>query len=102
MAQTAVQKFWDEIVEILQFDESETVDKLNKKYQDALQLEREQKQNALKIIEAQNQYINVLSKEIDSAASIAHVHGWRSNLVEEGENLRNEIALLSKSFNNFI
>lgn len=68
----------------------------------AKQMEREQKENALKIIEAQNQYIEVLRKEIDSAVSIAHIHGWRSNLVEEGENLRNEIALLNKSFNNFI
>ena len=100
--QTAVEQFWDEIVEILQFDESETVDKLNESYQQAKQMEWEQKQNGLKIIEAQNQYIEVLRKEIDSAASIAHVHGWRSNLVEEGENLRNEIDLLSKSFNNFI
>jgi hypothetical protein len=68
----------------------------------AKQMEKEHKQNGLKIIEAQNQYIEVLRKEIDSAASIAHVHGWKSNLVEEGENLRNEIDLLSKSFNNFI
>ena len=66
------------------------------------QMEKEQKQNGLKIIEAQNQYIEVLRKEIVLAASIAHVNGWRSNLVEEGENMRNEIALLNKSFNNFI
>ena len=40
--QTAVEQFWDEIVEILQFDESETVDKLNESYQQAKQMEKEQ------------------------------------------------------------
>jgi hypothetical protein len=68
----------------------------------AKEMELEQKQSALKIIEAQNQYIALLSKEIDSAVSIAHVHGWRSNLVEEGENMRNKITLLSEKFNNYI
>jgi hypothetical protein len=70
--------------------------------QQAEEMELEQKQSALKIIEAQNQYIALLCKEIDSAVSIAHVHGWRSNLVEEGENMRNEITLLSEKFNNCI
>ena len=70
--------------------------------QQAKEMEKQQKQCALKIIEAQNQYIALLCKEIDSAVSIAHVHGWRSNLVEEGENMRNEINLLSEKFNNFI
>ena len=60
----------------------------------AKQIEREQKENALKIIEAQKKYIEVLCKEIDSAVSIAHIHGWRSNLVEDGESLRNEITRL--------
>jgi hypothetical protein len=66
------------------------------------EMELEQKQCALKIIEAQNQYIAILGKELDSAVSIAHVHGWRSNLVEEGKNMRNEITLLSEKFNNCI
>jgi hypothetical protein len=66
----------------------------------AKEMEREQKQSALKLIEAQNQYIALLGKEIDSAVSIAHVHGWRSNLVEEGENMRNEITLLSEKHRN--
>jgi hypothetical protein len=70
--------------------------------QQAKEMEKQQKQCALKIIEAQNQYIALLCKEIDSAVSIAYVHGWRSNLVEEGENMRNEINLLSEKFNNFI
>jgi hypothetical protein len=71
-------------------------------FKQAKEMEKEQKQCALKIIEAQNQYIAILGKEIDSAVSIAHVHGWRSNLVEEGENMRNEITLLSEKFNNCI
>jgi hemerythrin superfamily protein len=39
-------------------------------FQKAKEMEKEQKQSALKLIEAQNQYIALLCKEIDSAVSI--------------------------------
>jgi hypothetical protein len=95
--QTAVQFLIEQLKPIINY--SSLVLEIN---HIAEEMELEQKQNALKLIEAQNQYIALLCKEIDSAVSIAYVHGWRSNLVEEGENMRNEITLLSEKFNNCI
>ena len=106
MAQTAVEWLEARVAERIYNNQMESpywhLKQFIKDFEQAKQMEKKQKQNGLKIIEAQNQYIEVLRKEIDSAVCIAHIHGWRSNLVEEGENLRNEIALLNKSFNNFI
>jgi hypothetical protein len=85
--QTAVEWLWNAIIHVEAPMYSEILAK-------AKEMELYQKQSALKLIEAQNQYIALLGKEIDSAVSIAHVHGWRSNLVEEGENMRNEINRL--------
>lgn len=45
------------------------------------------------LINAQQEYINILSDEIDSLVSIAHVHGWRSNNFEKGKAAREKIEM---------
>lgn len=47
-----------------------------------------------RIIEKQKEYIELLNKEINSLFGLAYVHGWRSNLVEEGQKLRDELQAL--------
>ena len=42
-------------------------------------------------------YIALLGKELDGTASLAHIHGWRSGRVEEGEEARARLDKLSKS-----
>ena len=65
MAQTAVEQFWDEIAEILQFEESETVDKLNEAYQQAKQMEREQHGDTWdEAIKAHEKRGNVIARSI--------------------------------------
>jgi pyoverdine/dityrosine biosynthesis protein Dit1 len=51
-------------------------------------------ERAFKMIEKQKEYIALLSEELDGVVVIAAVHGWKSNLVEQGKKLRGEMALL--------
>ena len=63
--QTAVEQFWDQIAEILQFEESETVDKLNESYQQAKQMEREQHGDTWdEAIKAHEKRSNVIARSI--------------------------------------
>lgn len=43
------------------------------------------------IIEAQDEYINILTEDLNSAANSAAYRGWQSQLVEEGEKARKKI-----------
>ena len=43
------------------------------------------------LIEAQDEYIKLLGNEIDDLIGIAHVHGWKSQRVEQGEVLRKRL-----------
>jgi len=49
-----------------------------------------------KLIKLQGQYIRMLGNEIDSLARIAHMHGWRSEHIEKGENFREQIREVKK------
>lgn len=51
-------------------------------------------ERAFKMIEKQKEYITVLNEELNRLVGMASVHGWKSNLVEQGKKLRDEIALL--------
>ena len=42
------------------------------------------------------QYIELLKSECDDMAVIAHVHGWRSDRVEEGKRMRAELNKTAK------
>ena len=46
------------------------------------------------IIAKMEEYIKLLGKELDETATMAHIYGWRSSRVEEGEKLRAELAAL--------
>lgn len=46
---------------------------------------------AFKMIEKQKEYINLLNEEINGLIGMASVHGWKSNLVEQGIKLRQEM-----------
>jgi hypothetical protein len=46
------------------------------------------------LVEAKNEYIKILSDELDDVFGIAHAHGWRSKLAKEGQAARNKIAEL--------
>lgn len=47
-----------------------------------------------KLVKAQDEYIALLVKEIESMVSIAYTHGWRSDNHEAGALLREKIAAL--------
>lgn len=51
-------------------------------------------ERAFKMIEKQKEYIAVLNEELNGLIGMASVHGWKSNLVEQGKKLRDEMALL--------
>ena len=51
-------------------------------------------ERAFKMIEKQKEYIAVLNEELNGLVGMAVVHGWKSNLVEQGKKLRVEMALL--------
>lgn len=46
------------------------------------------------LIRKLEEYNRLLVREIDSLIGVAAVHGWKSQLVEEGEKLRSDIANL--------
>lgn len=48
-------------------------------------------ERAFKMIDKQKEYINLLGQELKEACIIAAIHGWRSDRVEKGEDLRNEM-----------
>jgi len=50
--------------------------------------------NKDKLIEKLEEYIKLLGLEIDDLVGIAYVHGWRSEHVEQGKKLREEIKAL--------
>ena len=41
----------------------------------------------------QLKYIELLREELDSAVGVAHIHGWRSQNVEKGKELREKLEL---------
>jgi hypothetical protein len=45
-----------------------------------------------KLVNLQEQYIDLLTKELDETSSIADIHGWKSERFNQGETLRVEIA----------
>lgn len=47
-----------------------------------------------KMVSKQDEYIQLITDELDDAVSIAHAHGWRSHRADEGQKLRDEIANL--------
>lgn len=51
------------------------------------------------LIDLQRQYIQLLKEELDSAVGIAWVHGWRSQNVDKGEQMRLQISESEKSIN---
>lgn len=56
--------------------------------------ERDQKQKQL--IQLQQQYIKLLSDELDSTVGLAYLHGWQSKNYEEDKKLREQIAAIEK------
>ncbi len=46
------------------------------------------------IIHAQDEYIKLLGKEIDSMVMLCHIHGWESSNVEEGIKCHEKIETL--------
>ena len=53
--------------------------------------------NLKEIIKLQDQYIKLLTDEINDMVGIAHTHGWESSRYEVGLNLRNEISRLKSA-----
>ena len=51
----------------------------------------------LQLIEALEQYIDVLVQELNEVVVMAAVHGWRSSRFETGEQLRNKITELKSA-----
>lgn len=51
-------------------------------------------ERAFKMIEKQKEYIELLNQELNGLVGMASVHGWKSQLVEEGIKLREEMRLL--------
>ncbi len=49
------------------------------------------------LVKLQDDYIELLNKEISSLFGLAYVHGWKSSLVKEGEEARQKIAEIRKS-----
>lgn len=47
-----------------------------------------------KLIKAQREYIELLGDEIDDLVGVAHIHGWKTKRLEQGEKLRNTIKEL--------
>lgn len=48
-------------------------------------------ERAFKMIDKQNEYITLLGQELNETSIIAAIHGWRSDKIEQGEDLRNEM-----------
>ena len=53
----------------------------------------------LALVDALDNYIRILGNELNDCVTIAHVHGWRSTRVAEGEKMRKEIAALRRKAN---
>ena len=51
-------------------------------------------ERAFKMIEKQKEYIELLNQELNGLVGMASVHGWKSQLVEQGIKLREEMRLL--------
>jgi hypothetical protein len=52
-------------------------------------------ERAFKMLEKQKEYIALLNEELTGLVGMAAVHGWKSNLVEQGIKLRDEMCTLS-------
>ena len=56
--------------------------------------------NKIALIKKQQEYIQLLTDELNEIATSVAQHGWKSTRVEDGERLRAEIkALEEKTFN---
>lgn len=51
------------------------------------------------LVKAQEEYIDILGEDLDSAAISAANRGWQSNLIEEGREARNKIESLKTTKN---
>ena len=51
------------------------------------------------LIKALEEYIDFIGKELDELAVLAHVHGWQSSRVKEGEKKREYITYLKAKIN---
>ena len=49
-------------------------------------------ERAFKMIEKQQEYIQLLTDELSDVVGMASIHGFRSNRVEQGEKLREELS----------
>ncbi len=55
------------------------------------------KQTSAELDQALDEYMKLLGEELSETSTIAHIHGWRSKRVEQGELLRKKIAELRKA-----
>jgi len=49
------------------------------------------------LVAALDQYIEVLGKELAMVATLASVHGWRSTRVQQGIDMRKQLAKLRRA-----
>ena len=59
-------------------------------------LERE-RDEARELAEAYKEYAQLLGDEINSMATVAHFHGWKSSRVEQGKVLREKIKQMEEA-----
>ena len=59
----------------------------------------QQNEKLRKLVEVQEEYINLLGEELDEVVVMMAVHGWQSSRVEKGKKLRAEIAKLKSELN---
>lgn len=62
---------------------------------------REEKTQLLvELIKAYEDYINLLSDELNDCVPIAHVHGWRSSRADQGQAARDKIENIKRRLQN--
>ena len=49
------------------------------------------------LLEAQEEYIKLLTEELGELSIMASVHGWKSSRYEQGQALRDKIDMLKKA-----
>lgn len=57
-------------------------------------------ERAAGLVEAQDEYIELLKREIEGMVGIAYAHGWRSDNHEGGAAMREKIEELKAKYNN--
>ena len=70
---------------------------LHETHRDELQKVEQERDEARELAGAYKEYAQLLGDEVNSMATVAHFHGWKSSRVEQGKVLREKIKQMEEA-----